>query len=75
MGKWVGAKTIELHAMGRLQDGAIRKYLDYSGSSVVLMFKFPSWMETLEPVFGRSKEISAHRPQANKEDLGRQVGA
>lgn len=59
-------ETIELHAMGRLQDGPIRQHLDACEFCRARVAKYRSWIEGLKQAIKELREEEAQPPSPPK---------
>ena len=73
--KWVDDDLIELHAMGRVEDGFIREHLDYCSSCIARVAAVRLWIETLKQGLRSLQETSEQPQDANDDDSNRQDGS
>ncbi len=73
--KWIDDDLIELHAMGRVEDGFVREYLDYCASCIARVAAVRVWIETLSRGLRSLQEVSEQRREANDDDSNRQDGS
>jgi hypothetical protein len=59
-------ETIELHAMGRLQDGPIRRHLDTCDICRERVSKYRAWIEELKQAIKELREEEAQQPPRPK---------
>ena len=70
--KWVTDEIIELHAMGKIQDGFVREHLDYCNSCIARVAAVRLWIETLKRGLRSLQETSEQHQEANDDDSNRQ---
>jgi hypothetical protein len=73
--EWVDEEMIELHAMGRIEDGFVRAHLDYCNSCIARVVESRLWIETLKRGLCRLQQASEHRQEAHDDDSNRQDGS
>ena len=73
--KWVDEEIIELHAMGRIQDGFVRDHLDYCNSCIARVAEVRLLIETLKRGLRSLQEDSEDHEEANDDDSNRQDGS
>lgn len=73
--KWVDDDLIELHAIGRVEDGFVREHLDYCVSCIARVAAARVWIETLNRGLRSLQETSEQRRVANDDDSNRQDGS
>lgn len=59
-------ETIELHAMGRLQDGPVRQHLDACEVCRARVSKYRSWIEDLKEAIRELREEEEEQPPPPK---------
>jgi len=73
--KWVDEEIIELHAMGRLEDGFIREHFDYCKSCAARSIESRLWIGILRRGLRDLQESKETRRRANDDDSNRQDGS
>jgi len=73
--KWVDEEIIELHAMGRIEDGFVREHLDYCISCTVSLAESRVWIGTLRRGLRILQEASDHHEEANDDNSNQQEGS
>ena len=73
--KWVDEEIIELHAMGRLEDGFIREHFEYCKSCAARSIESRLWIEILRRGLRDLQESKENRRKANDDDSNRQDGS
>jgi hypothetical protein len=70
--KWVDEEIIELHAMGKLEDGFIREHFEYCKSCAARAVESRVWIEQLRRGLRDLQETKEIRAEANDDDSSRQ---
>jgi hypothetical protein len=70
--KWVDEEIIELHAMGRLEDGFIREHFEYCKSCAARVVESRVWIDKLRRGLRDLQETKEIRAEANDDDSNRQ---
>ena len=73
--EWVDEDIIELHAMGRIQDGFVREHLDYCPSCIARVAATRIWIDRLMRGLRSLQETSEQHQEASDDDSNRQDGS